>query len=197
MSLINDALRRAKEAQERAPSAPTPHLPFRPVEPAQLNARRGLGLLVPATGAVVVLLGLLVVWLWTHTRGGAAPTEVNARTPNAQPAMIPTPAPPPPTSAIASAREAEAAAALIDNQIANMEESDAADASAMAAVEPPQPAPLKLQGILYHPKQPSAMISGRTVFVGDKVGELRVAAIGKDSAVLVGAGQTNVLSLVH
>jgi hypothetical protein len=39
------------------------------------------------------------------------------------------------------------------------------------------------------------MISGKTVFVGDRVGECRVVAIEKDSATLVGAGQTNVLSL--
>ena len=39
------------------------------------------------------------------------------------------------------------------------------------------------------------MISGRTVFIGDKLGDLRVVAIDKDSATLAGAGQTNILSL--
>jgi hypothetical protein len=197
MSLINDALRRAKQAQEQAPRAPAPHLPFRPVEPAQHSARHGLGLLVPTTVLVVALLGLMLVWHWIQTRGGANPTEVNARMANVQPTTAPALAPPPSVSSSASAAEAAAAAALVDNQIANMEEGEADGTSAAVGVEPPPPAPLKLQGILYNPKQPSAMISGRTVFVGDKVGDLRVAAIGKDSAILVGAGQTNVLSLPH
>ena len=39
------------------------------------------------------------------------------------------------------------------------------------------------------------MISGKTLFIGDKLGDLRVVAIGPQSATLVGAGQTNVFSL--
>jgi len=42
MSLINDALRRAKEAQKDAPLPTSRDLPFRPVEPALQRARRGL-----------------------------------------------------------------------------------------------------------------------------------------------------------
>ena len=41
------------------------------------------------------------------------------------------------------------------------------------------------------------MISGKTLFVGDKLGALRVAAIDHESATLVGAGQTNILSLAE
>ena len=41
------------------------------------------------------------------------------------------------------------------------------------------------------------MISGKTLFVGDKLGDLRVVAIDKESATLAGAGQTNVLSLAE
>jgi hypothetical protein len=197
MSLINDALRRAKEAQEQAPRAPTPPLPFRPVEPAQQRARRGPGVLVPATVLVAALLGFAVVWHWTQTRSSATPTEVNARMAMVQPVTIPALAPPAPVSANSAAPEGKTAAAPVDNQIADMEEDDAPDASAPTEVEPPQPPPLKLQGILYNPKQPSAMISGKTLFVGDKLGDSRVAAIDKDSVVLVGAGQTNVLNLSH
>jgi len=36
----------------------------------------------------------------------------------------------------------------------------------------------------------------QTVFVGDKLGDLRVVAIDQDSATLIGAGQTNILSLL-
>ena len=39
------------------------------------------------------------------------------------------------------------------------------------------------------------MLSGKTVFVGDKVGEFRVRSIEQDSVTIVGGGQTNILTL--
>ena len=60
---------------------------------------------------------------------------------------------------------------------------------------PPKPAPLRLQAIVYNPKRPSVLISGKTLFIGDKLGDLRVAAIDQESATLVGVDQTNVFSL--
>jgi len=63
-------------------------------------------------------------------------------------------------------------------------------------IEPaPKPAPPRLQAIVFRRTRPSAMISGKTLFVGDKFGDLRVVAISPDSATLVGGGQTNVLIL--
>jgi hypothetical protein len=53
----------------------------------------------------------------------------------------------------------------------------------------------KLQGIVFNPRSPSATISGKTVFVGERVGEWRVVAIDKETATLVGNGETNVLRL--
>jgi hypothetical protein len=56
---------------------------------------------------------------------------------------------------------------------------------------------LKLQGIIYSPTRPSAVISGKSVFVGDHVGEFKVVAISQSSTILIGAGQTNVLNLAE
>ena len=53
----------------------------------------------------------------------------------------------------------------------------------------------KLQAVVSDPKRPSAIISGKSVFVGDKYGDLRVVAITQESVKLVGGGQTNVLVL--
>jgi hypothetical protein len=39
------------------------------------------------------------------------------------------------------------------------------------------------------------MISGRTLFVGDRIGEFRITAVSQDSATLEGSGQTKVLNL--
>jgi hypothetical protein len=53
----------------------------------------------------------------------------------------------------------------------------------------------KLQAIVFDPKRPSAIISGKSVFIGDKIGDLRVLAITQESVTLVGGGQTNLLVL--
>jgi hypothetical protein len=55
--------------------------------------------------------------------------------------------------------------------------------------------PLRLQAIVFHPTRPSAIVTGRSAFVGDRVGEFRVVAIHRESVMLAGAGQTNVLTL--
>ena len=215
MSLINDALRRAKDAQQQTPAPPSPNLPFRPVEPAPQSAGRGQGLLLPVALVVVALLSLLSAWQWFQHRNSTGSTEVNARTPRVAPAI---PAPQPASApAVASATQPDAtaqpdspsspatgaaaslaaddAAAATNAPLADVQESEATNAAAMAAPPPPKPAPLRLQAIIFSPRRPSAMISGKTLFVGDKLGDLRVVAIDKESATLVGGGQTNVLSL--
>jgi hypothetical protein len=210
MSLINDALRRAKEAQQQTPSIRPPELPFRPVEPAQQSARRGLGLFLPVALAAVALLVLLFAWAWIHPRAAATPIEVNARTarvpeaaaPAPAPAVEPAPAQKPastsaPTTGTAAKLVAHAADAPAVKPLANVEESKATNAPALVPPPPPKPAPLRLQAIVFNPKRPSAMISGKTLFIGDKLGDQRVVAIDKDSVTLVGAGQTKVLSLAE
>jgi hypothetical protein len=210
MSLINDALRRAKEAQQQTPPPPPHELPFRPVEPAQQRARHGLGLLLPVALAGLALLVLLLAWVWTHPRGSATPIEVNARTARvpqaaspasalpAQPAPAQVPAPAAaPTTASAASLAADATGAPAAEPLPSVEKSAATNAPTLTAPPPPKPAPLRLQAIIFNPRRPSAMIGGKTLFVGDKVGDLRIVAIGKDSATLAGGGQTNVLTLAE
>lgn len=64
-----------------------------------------------------------------------------------------------------------------------------------ATTTPPKPPELKLQGILFAAARPCAIVSGKTVFVGDHVGEFRVAAILKNSITLQSGSATKVLSL--
>ena len=215
MSLINDALRRAKDTQQQTPAPPSPNLPFRPVEPAPQSAGRGQGLLLPVALVVVALLSLLSAWQWFQQRNSTGTTEVNARTPRVAPA-IPSPqrasapavasrtqpdataqpdSPASPATGAATSLAADDAAAATNAPLADVQESDAAKTAAMAPPPPPKPAPLRLQAIVFNPRRPSAMISGKTLFVGDKLGDLRVVAINKDSATLTGGGLTNVLSL--
>jgi hypothetical protein len=53
----------------------------------------------------------------------------------------------------------------------------------------------KLQGILLTATRPSAIVDGKTVFVGDQVSGLRVVAISKNSVTLRSDTETRVLSL--
>jgi hypothetical protein len=215
MSLINDALRRAKDAQQQTPPQSSPNLPFKPVEPAQQCAPRGQGMLLPVALVVIALLLLLSAWQWFQQRNTAGPTEVNARTPRVAPALpAPQPAIPPtaasapqpdpaaqpnasssPAFGPAAALAADDTAAATNAPLADAQPSEVTNTAALAPPPPPQPAPLRLQGIVFDPRRPSAMISGKTLFVGDKLGDLRVVAIDKASVTLTGASQTNVLSL--
>jgi hypothetical protein len=190
MSLINDALRRAKEAQQNAPPPAGPGPSFRPVESAEHHHPRVAGTL-PAVFAIFALIALFLAWHFSHAGVRARDNGASAQPASsaAAPAQVQAPdvakAPPAltneaPASPIAVTKPAEPAAT---------------NATVGPEAVAPKPAPLRLQAILYHPRHPSAVVSGKTLFVGDKIGELRLIALDKESVTLVGGGHTNVLSL--
>lgn len=215
MSLINDALKRAKEAQDQAPPPPSSPMQFRPVEPSQ-PVRHGLGLLVPVALAVVALLVLLFVWQLSQPRSAAGPTEVSAKTARVAQAMpaseaasasaaavtevpvVATQPEPVPETISSTSPIAGAVVAPATNGTATTtgaQESEVTDAPAITPPPAPKPVPLRLQAIVFSHTRPSAMVNGKTLFIGDKLGDLRVKAIDKESLTLVGAGQTNLLTL--
>ena len=214
MSLVNDALKRAKEAQQQAAPPPPSQMQFRPVEAGQ-RVQQGLGLIVPVTLAALVLLALVLVWQGFQGQ----PREVRAftRTP-AQPTLTPQPASPPaavtapapasqpsplpqaevyptPAPGVVDTLAAIDSATSVSPAPAKEPENEATHSEAISPPPQPKPAPLRLQAIVFNPKRPSALISGKTLFIGDKLGDARVVAIDQDSATLVGAGKTNILSL--
>lgn len=206
MSLINDALRRARKAHQEAPPAPSAEPHFRPVEPLAPPAGHGLGLLVPVSLALVALVGLLLFWELSHRDSSVTGTDPKAQLSAA--ARTP-PASEPPAAAVQTPAQAadsvpvnktstlsEAPAPAVSSASTNTVSaaSDQGETSHPTVAEPAPPA-LKLQSIVYNPRRPSAMINGRVIFLGDKVREYRVMAIRRDEVMLVGAGQTNVLSL--
>lgn len=71
----------------------------------------------------------------------------------------------------------------------------AISASAAAAGAPVKFPPLRLQSIFYRPTNPSVMINGKTLFLGDEINGVTVADIQPSSVTLVLSGQTNVLTL--
>jgi hypothetical protein len=227
MSLINDALKRAKEAQQQTPPLQSAGLRFQPVEPAE-RARRGLGLSLPFALAGFVLLGLFLVWQVAQYRGQSSlsskpeqttlaaapatpapiqqPPPATASPPPAQPGLAPANLPPssvpaapakvassPPPPIRAASDNPDATGALATTAVVVTQDQPATNTP--APLEPPKPAPPKLQAILFNPTRPSVMISGKTLFVGDSIGDYRISAIGQNSATLAGLGQTNVLNL--
>jgi hypothetical protein len=182
MSLINEALKRAKQAQEENPPA-LPPLEFRPEEPGQIQPRRATLLIVGITLVVVMILGMagMLVWFVAQAKSALpviarvadAPLAANPHTmpASAQPVSAPgqfEPSDPPNTNPVPVVTEL------------------------VAAVPPPV---LKLQGIFFSPNRPSVVVNGKTIYLGDRVNGFRLIAVSPVAATFVSGAETNVLSL--
>lgn len=182
MSLVNDALKRAKEAQQKTPpTAPGPQL--RPAEPTPTPPTgRGTAMLVPIILVLIAVVGFVLIWP-ARRRAVELPQKVEAKAP---PANSPVETKPP----------VQPAAISIPNTAVTP------PATQKPAASPTAPAPTvsipsspKLQAIFFTPGHPSAIINGKTVRVGDMIKGFRVAAITQTSATLVNTTQTNVMTL--
>src|ERR1043165_4318472 len=160
MSLVNDALKRATEAQKKISSEP-PKLPLRPADPPQPEPR-GFGLAWPLS--LVLFITMICVLAWFNQQNNSVP--VQART---------------------TASKPKAKRVVEENQTPTVAQPSAADKSGVVArselTNPPvpviepvaaKPPPLKLQAVFFNPQHPSAIIEGKTVFVGDSVRNLKV-----------------------
>jgi hypothetical protein len=154
-----------KQTKQLQPQSPPSHPP--PLPPVQSSSQGGGSWLMPMV--IILLLAILGIFigesLFKHT-SLAAKTQQKAPTQLAEPVAV---VPPVATNAPSSS-------------------------NTVAVVSPKPPEP-KLQGILFDPKRPCAIVDDNTVFVGDRVGKFRVAAILKDSVTLQSETETNVLSL--
>jgi hypothetical protein len=184
MSLINDALKRAKAQQG---SSEAPRMQFRPVEPAKQPVKKSR---TTIWIAVVIIAGLIIGFVFrqlTRENKTASPKEVKARE------VVP--ANPIPQQTAPGAQLAPAAATIsTPNSVRH--ESPTQDVAAVPIIREQEPRIVpKLQAVVFDPKHPSAIIGGRSVFVGDRVNDSRVVAISQESVTLAGNGQTNVLTL--
>lgn len=179
MSLINDALKRARQHQKDSP-APGPALAPVREKPADPQWRLMLGLfiflLVAAAGGVIFFA------LRSHparaTRQIPVPPVAPAMAMAAPAAMAPTPAPPP--VAATSAPSAMVKPAPVP--------ATPPPAAAVAAL--PRPAGPRLQGIFYDAANSTAIISGKTVRVGNSVAGYKVKAITPSTVVLLAPDQS-------
>jgi hypothetical protein len=223
MSLINDALKRAKQVQMDAPESSSGP-PLRPVEPATY-VRHGVGIAVPISITLLALVGLLVLWQMyqrkekdqlSYSSQTITQPAVTSGEPTREAASQPAPTAASPgtrapvvaatlaTTADTKAPSAQAPitqtppennGALAPAVAAAPQQAD--NTNILTAAQPviPKPAPLRLQGIVYDLKRPSAVINGKTLFLRDRIGEFRVAAIRQDSVTVVSVSRTNLLTL--
>ncbi|MEY4386732.1 MAG: hypothetical protein RLY20_2015 [Verrucomicrobiota bacterium] len=187
MSLINDALKRTKEAQQLTPAAANgPEL--KTIDSATAKtASSSKTLLYIMVACVFLGNALIFLHYFLNDQGNKKPAPATASTNIVSPQVTAAVTPPSPAAVSATppaAQPATNSSSLADTNIATV-----------TAPEPPKPAPLRLQSIIFNPRRPSAMVSGKFVFVGDKVQGFRVTAINQESVTLIGNGQTNVLSL--
>jgi HD-like signal output (HDOD) protein/CheY-like chemotaxis protein len=157
-------------------------------------------------GAAVVVFGLLALWLETLPDD---PVRARAPAPTAAtaPAVVP-PAPAAvPEAALAMAAAEEATAATAQSSVTASEpeisltEPEPTPALPVSQATPTNAAPpssalkeqtppdFRLNGIIYTVHRPSAIVNGRTVYVGDWVNGATVISIGPDTVTLEFNGQ--------
>ena len=165
MSLINDALKNARRHQRDATANVPPLTPVRPAE-TQSSWHWPLGI------AMVLLLlaaSVFIVLAFTHRPppvkvvSGQSPVAPAVKAEVAAPAPLPL--------------------APVDNFTAGPP--TPAPAPAPLTV-PPMP---KLQGILYDPVHPMAIVAGKTVHLGEMIYGFKVKSISATTLVLIGPNQ--------
>jgi hypothetical protein len=196
MSLINDALRRATLSRTLPPPLLHHDPALQTVHPRARNH-------VSAVYLSIALLGLLIGGSLLF-RGWKAVERIEestlaqivaaaeSTTPIVRARSQPTPAPP--TDDLLVAEGTNASADSNSFQSSFSEPRSFANSGAVPfAVEPPPP--LRLQGIFYRTRNPSAMISSELVYVGDEVQNARVLSIGRESVTVKLDGETLRLNL--
>jgi hypothetical protein len=219
MSLINDALKRAKQAHAHRPAPTASGPPLQPVEGSGASGGPTVGLWLAVALAVVFLAG----WLFREWRAQTERVTARADTQKATPAprvvaqtppVEPKPAPPPsvaPTPAVAPSAppqpNASAPAPAVEvtpAPAAQISSPPVAQPIIVKEEVPPAPPPppakpafpaLKLQGIFFSRTKPSALISGQTLFLGDAIEGARVKAIEADKVIVEFQGESRTLNL--
>jgi len=165
MSRINDALKRAqREQQKNQPPPGTKRPRLLPVESRPGNA---IGWILPGVIGFLIVAACLFIGMAlitrTVTKAASRPNLVAAQPANRTPASAPVPVPAPVSATLPPVP------------------------SPLAQTPPPPPTPLpgpKLQGIVYAATGAWAIVDGKTVLVGDRLGDFRVKAISPRSVTL-------------
>jgi hypothetical protein len=157
MSLINDALKRARETQRNDPPSGAPPLP-----PVESSARGGTGWILVV--AAVLFLAAVCLFIGPVLFGHKVPPAAPAKTPE-MPAMTTT-----------------TEAAPVPAPVTNALPPPATNTNPPPMVVVTEQLP-KVQGIIFNAARPLAIVNGQTVNVGDRVGDFQVRQILKSSVI--------------
>ena len=169
MSLINDALKRARETQRNDP--PSGAAPLSPVE----SPVRGSAGWILAASAILFLAAAGLIF-GPALFGHKPPPALAVKT-------IEIPAPPPVAAAPAPVVNATPAVTNVNPPTVAVENPMPATKTNLpvaAAVVEKWP---KVQGIIFDATQPLAIVNGQSVNVGDRVGNFRVKQITQNTVV--------------
>jgi MSHA biogenesis protein MshK len=189
MSLINDALRRAttNENPQREKELP-------PMEPTFRPARAGGAgfsiFVVCFLIAAALTLGLWIYWRRGLATAAAKPAPAPAMNTNNNPIA----------RAEKTFRKVEALNKEGENEAEAMQKSANAPTTIASAPSPAAPVTAsaggpKLQGIFYSANNPSAIINGQTMKVGDEHGGLKLLEIKQRSVRVQSGGETRELTM--
>jgi len=208
MSLINDALKRASQAQP-------PPLPDTEKVPPMRHVETKRPSNWPLFVVPVVLLCVLGLAGWFLLKGlaagqkanlGGITTPVAARELPAENPATPEPVPdtppaPPPTKGAGqpASPKSRTSPKLVQTRgptagSGNVQAVVPGEAVAPESSEPTFPS-LRLQGLFYRPTRASVVINSKTLYVGDRIENAKVVAIERDSVVVEWGGEKRVLTL--
>jgi hypothetical protein len=189
MSLINDALKRAKESQRN--DTPSGVSPMRPVDSNEKE--RDFNFVLPVAISLLIAVALVLIGLTLAGRAHKATAEKSVFGPVAVPKPEAVAAVPPVRNAPAPAALPSIPPAVSTSVVAAVPAAPPVAETNPVAISPPPPKPLRLQGIAYDAAHPSAIIGGKAVYVGSWVEGMRVTAILPDSVTLAGDGRAKTL----
>jgi hypothetical protein len=155
MSLINDALKRARDAQQKNPRPGAPPLP-----PVESRARGGTGWILAVAAVLFLAAACLFIGPFLFGDKAAPVAATNAPGITAPPPAEAAPEPAPVTNALPPPAT-----------------------NTNPPVAAPVEQPLKLQGVIFNASRPLAIVNGKAVNVGDRVGDFQVKQILKTSVV--------------
>jgi len=211
MSLINDALKRAKQAQQQNPFGGQPTVPLQPVDYAR-RPNYFLRSLVALLTVVTLACSGWFFWKWWSSRGerrsvvvsvndskAESAAQSNARpqsSPGKSAIQVSTNIVVRTNVAVTSRLEADARSAPTSESISTSQSGAAAPTLAAVPAAPVSPfADLKLRSIIYREDKPAAVINGDMLYVGDEIRGARVVRIERNSVTIERKGETNELRL--
>ena len=211
MSLINDALKRAKQAQQQNPFGGQPTVPLQSVDYAR-RPNYFLRSLVALLAVATLACSGWFFWKWWSSTGQSRSVVVavneakaeSAAQSKARPQLSPgksviqvnTNIVVRTNVAVKPKLEADARCAPTTASISTSRTTAATPPPATEPAAPPSPfADLKLRSIIYREDKPAAVINGDMLYVGDEIRGARVVRIERSSVTVERKGETNELWL--